>query len=459
MERMSSIDRSMLGLETSTQLLQVLATIVIQPDPGVRSDELFLIFRRHVHGRLPLIPKFWKKPAKSGPGGDVWIDDPDFEIDAHLFRHRARTPGDVDALAEIAGAVASRGLPRDRPLWEMHFVDGLDGGRVAIVAKAHHSVLDGVSGFATLAAFFDLSPDAPEQNHPQPTLHPSSTVDLARERVGGTIDWIRSIPPTIPKTAGLVSKMLGRRDDPDTALPMQAPRAPFNGTLSERRTIRFTEVPMAELKDARRVLDATLNDVIVAVCAGALRNWLQRTDELPDDPLIAAVPVSERQPDDPPDGNRFSTMFYRLPTHIDDPLERLEAVTRSAQSAKQLHDETGDGALEALAAISPSGVLKRPMEMVSRLRLVDRFTPPINLIISNVRGPEFPLFMKGGQVTHLFPMGPLFEGCGVNITVASYLDRVGFGFQGCTDLVADVDGLAASVPVALAELVKAGTER
>jgi diacylglycerol O-acyltransferase len=455
MERMTSIDRSMLGLETSSQLLQVLATIVIQPDPGVRADELFLIFRKRVHERLPLVPRFWQKPAPSGVGGNVWVDDPDFEFDSHLFRHRAHAPGDIDALAAVAGAVAGRQLPRDRPMWEMHFIDGLEGGRVAIVAKVHHSVLDGVSGFATLATFFDLEPHAPPQRHVQPEMTRTSQFELARERVEGTLEWARSIPSAIPKTFDLVTKMVGRRDDPDTALPLQAPRAPFNGTLTPRRIIEFTEVDLVDLKDARKVLDATLNDVIVATCAGALRSWLDSRDELPDQPLVAAVPVSERQLGDPPAGNRFSTMFYGLPTHLADPLERLRAVTRSSTAAKELHSETGDGTLEALAKLAPAGVMRRPMEMVSRLGLVDRFTPPVNLIISNVRGPEFPLYIDGGQISHVFPMGPLFEGCGVNITVASYLDRVGFGFLGCPDLVTDLEGLAMAVPGALQELVKA----
>ena len=455
MKPMSSIDRSMLEFETSSQPLHVLATIVIQPDDGVDADEAFLRFRRRVHERLPLVPAFWTKPARAGFTGHTWIDDPELDIDAHIFRHHAAAPGDITALGAVAGAVASTRLPRDRPLWELHFVDGLDNGRVAVITKVHHAVLDGVSGFATLASFFDFEPDQPPQSHTQPPLSKTTAVDRARGAITESARWGRGLPRSAAKSVKLAQKMLAKRGDEDTALPLQAPTTMFNGSLTPQRSIELTEISLADVKSAKDELGVSVNDVVVAVCTRALRSWLETYDTVPERPLVAAVPVSERELGDDQVGNRFSTLFYRLPVHLTEPLEQLEFVARSASAAKDLHHEAGTGALQAVADLAPMGLLHPPMELVSRLRLADRLAPPVNLVISNVAGPPIPMHTDGGTVAHLFPMGPLVEGSGLNITVASYLDRIGFGFQGCTDMVTDLEHLALAVPQALRDLVKA----
>ncbi len=203
-----------------------------------------------------------------------------------------------------------------------------------------------------------------------------------------------------------------------------------------------------------------LNDLLTAVCAGVLRMYLIEHDELPDRSLVAAIPVNERGLEDGIGGNRFSTMFYGVPVHIEDPVERVAATTRTANAAnaanaaKEFYEESGHELLASVAAMLPPKAIAPAMQVVSSLRLAERVPPIANLMISNVRGPDFPLWIAGGRVTQMFPMGPLIEGMGLNITVISYLDRVSFGFLACPDLLPDVAKLAAYVDDAVTELEK-----
>jgi WS/DGAT/MGAT family acyltransferase len=186
-----------------------------------------------------------------------------------------------------------------------------------------------------------------------------------------------------------------------------------------------------------------------------LRLYLTDRDELPDRPLVAAIPVSERTLEDATGGNRFSTMVSAIPVHIEDPGERVAATTRSAAAAKNFYEESGHEMLQSLASILPPKTIAPAMHAVSALRLADRLPPLANLMISNVRGPDFPLWIAGGRVSQMFPMGPLIEGMGLNITVVSYLDTVSFGFLVCPDLLPDVAQLAGYIDDAVAELEKA----
>jgi WS/DGAT/MGAT family acyltransferase len=385
----------------------------------------------------------------------MWEDEPDLAVDTHMHQALLAPPADLHALGQVAGEVASRPLRRDRPLWEMWLADRLEDGRSAVICKVHHAVLDGASGIGSLAGFFDLEPHAPPvEIPPRPEPQVLTFTDRARESLRGTMQWARDFARSAPRVANVVLNATRDRDD-DLALPLTAPRLSFNHALTPRRTVEFTSVELSRLKQIRRAYGATLNDLLIAVCAGILRMYLIEHDELPDRQLVAAVPVSERGLDDGPGGNRFSSMFYGLPVHIEDPAERVLATTRSAAAAKSFYESSGHELLASIAAMLPPKTIAPAMHVVSSLRLAERVPPIANLMISNVRGPDFPLWIAGGRVTQMFPMGPLVEGMGLNITVVSYLDRVSFGFLACPDLLPDVDKLARYVDDAVTELEKA----
>ncbi|HKY15737.1 MAG TPA: wax ester/triacylglycerol synthase family O-acyltransferase [Microthrixaceae bacterium] len=457
MERLGPIDRALLGLETDCQMMHVLAVAVIEPDPGVPRHALFERFQQRVDDRLPLVPALGRTLAETGGiNGPVWIDDEDLDITRHVLRTSLPAPGDLTALAEAVGVLASSPLERDKPLWEFWFVDGLAGGEIAIVCKVHHAVLDGVTGVASLALFFDLEAQPPVtpplERHPEAA---PSTYELAREAVGSTLEWAASLPRAVPHLVGFLGELVGMRAEDEAAVPMQAPKLAMNGSLGPTRQVSLLQVARSDLDEVRAETGGTLNDIIVTVCAGALRRYLLERDELPDRPLVAAIPVAEHEDPDHPSGNHFGTMFFALPVHLDEPLDRLEFVSRSARVAKTVHERSGRGSLAALLGLAPAALLKAPMAVVSRLGLIARIPTPINLVISNVPGSRVPLFLDGGRVSDIFPMGPLFEGCGMNLTVVSYVDRVGFGFQACRETVDDLEFLAAAVPEAVRELRKA----
>jgi WS/DGAT/MGAT family acyltransferase len=250
-----------------------------------------------------------------------------------------------------------------------------------------------------------------------------------------------------------------RTTGPAPGLPLTAPRVPLSGALTPRRDVRFTDVALDDVKLVRKVFGVTVNDVVVAICTGALRRYLQQCDALPDGPMVAAVPTSERTPEQGSAGNAISAMMYRLPVHIDHVADRMAAVQESAGAAKQLSEQMGPGVLAGLAGLAPPQVIGPAARFLSSSRLADRLPLFANLLISNVRGPEFPLYVGDSQLERIYPLGPLFEGAAVNMTVVSYVDHVHFGVIACPDVVADIDGLRDAVGFARDELVAAAYER
>jgi diacylglycerol O-acyltransferase len=458
-EYLSTLDSALLSLETEAQQLNILAVLIITPDPDIPPEDHYRVARDRIESRLPLVPMFCRRlqplPGFSNP---VWEDEPDLAVDTHLHQALLDPPKDLQALGRIAGEIASRPLRRDRPLWEMWLIDELEDGRIAVICKVHHAVLDGASGIGSLAGFFDLEPHAPPVVvPPRPEPRSLTVADQARESIRGSVRWARDFVRSAPRVANLLVRAAQRVGDADLALPLTAPRLAFNRALTPRRTVEFTSVELSRLKEIRRAYGATMNDLLIAVCAGALRLYLIDRDELPDRPLVAAIPVSERTLEDSAGGNRFSTMFYAIPVHIEDPVERVAATTRTASAAKEFYEQSGHELLQSLASLLPPKTINPAMRVVSTLRLAERVPPVANLMISNVRGPDFPLWIAGGRVSQMLPMGPLIEGMGLNITVVSYLDSVSFGFQVCPDLLPDVAQLAGYVGDAGAELEKAAT--
>jgi WS/DGAT/MGAT family acyltransferase len=448
----SELDAAIFAAETPAQHLHVLATLVLDT---TGESAGYAEFQARIAERFPLVEALRRRPQAVAFGDPVWVDDPGIHLASHL--HLVVVDGGgLDALARVAADVASRPLRRDRPLWEVWLVEGFSPDRAAVIAKVHHAAVDGVSGFNALAAFFDLEPHPTEsmwtgtwEPEPAPTA-----AEMARRSVES---WL-SLPVRVGRSARTLlggAAALARRAGEDAPMPMSGPRLPWNGALTPARSVAFAEVTLDQIKTIRHAYDATVNDVVMALCAGVLRAHLADSGVPPDRALVAAVPTSERLAEHGPAGNRFSAMFYALPVHLDDPGARVAASVRSAAAAKDAYAAGGAGALAAVAGAIAPGVVAPVMRALSTLRIADRIPPLANVIVSNVRGPEFPLYVSGARVEEIFPMGPLVEGVGLGITVVSYRDRVGIGFLACPDLLPDVDALAARVPAALDELLAA----
>jgi diacylglycerol O-acyltransferase len=230
----------------------------------------------------------------------------------------------------------------------------------------------------------------------------------------------------------------------------------MNRTITSHRVIAFSSVPLADVKAVKNALGVTVNDVVLAVTAGALRSYLERREELPDKALVVSIPTSVRAADDADKfGNRVSSMFASLPVEIDDPVERVRTVARSMSGAKGVHEEVGSSTLQDWAEVAGPALFSRASRAYSRLRIAERLRPMINLVVSNVPGPPWPLYLAGARLVAIHPLGPIFDDCGLNATVISYLENMDFGFLGCRELLPDIDVLAECVPEALNELKKA----
>ncbi|HEY4397319.1 MAG TPA: wax ester/triacylglycerol synthase family O-acyltransferase [Acidimicrobiia bacterium] len=465
MQRLDGMDASFLYLDTPTAPLQVGMTCLF--DPSTAPDGYsFAKVRRLVEDRLHLIPPFRRRlvevPAQLHRPG--WIDDPDFDLDQHLHETRLPAPGGISELQQFAADEMSRPLDPGRPPWDMHIVDGLEGGMVASVTKMHHAAVDGISGAELTATLLDLEPDPQPVEPPDapwtPAAAPSSLTVAAR----AARDLLReplAAGSVLARTARAALRLVRHNREPATTPPpgpFAAPRSAYNAPLTEARQVSTAQV---DLEDVRQIKDAagvTINDVVLAVCADALRGHLDAHAGLPGESLVAAVPVSVRTGEQSETStNRLSAMLVELGTTIDDPIARLRAIAASSGAAKAQHHVLGPETFSELADITPSPLLAAMGALETRFNLLGRIPPLCNLIVSNYPGPPFPLYCAGARMVAAYPMGPLGLGTALNITVQSYLDTLWFGIVACPDVVAEPDMLAAGIHDAVRELTKAPT--
>jgi diacylglycerol O-acyltransferase / wax synthase len=461
-ERLTGLDASFLYLETPTLHMHVAMVVVIDPAtvPGGYS---FRRIRQLIVDRIPLLPVFQRRlvevPLRLGH--PVWVDDPDFDIDNHLRRAALPSPGGMRELADFAADVASRQLHRDRPLWEMWVVEALEDGKIALVAKLHHSTIDGVSGAELLGVLFDLAPDPPELAHQgerQLDLRVPSSFELVSQAVVANlfrpIEVGRMAWRTTLAIAGI--RKVRQTGPGKAAIPLRAPRTSINASVHARRRVAFAAASLADVKKVKNAMGTTVNDVILAMCAGALRTYLLAGDELPDIPLVAVVPVSVTpEMADLKGSNKVSAMFVQLPCERSDPLERLRAIHEGTKGAKEEHKALGAATLQNWAEHATPNVFAAAARLYTRMKLADRHRPVANLVISNVPGPDFPLYLGGGELLAMFPLGPVMDGMGLNITIMSYRGVLYWGLASDSRAVPRLWDIAAAIPAALAELLDA----
>ena len=454
-KRLSELDTLFYKAESRSQRFHVLATLLLDRS-AIASGGGYELFQTRVEERFKLIEPLRQRAVWSSWGRHpMWIDDPDINVRQHMHPVVLPEGGGLDALAALAGDIASYPLARDKPPWEAWFVDGFEKDQMAVVAKVHHSAVDGVSGIFALAAFFDLEPfpESSDQGPYQVPDHPTVGRLVAAELSG-----LQSRPRAVLAGAGRVlssAVTLARTHGPTTPLPCSGPRLSYNRALTPRRSVGLTTLSMKDIKDLGEASSASVNDVVVALCTGVLRRYAIQRDELPDRPLVAAVPVSERTPEHGAAGNRLSFMFYGLPVHLADPSARLAFVQRSAHDAKEIYRRGGKGLLGAIAALCPTAVIGPVMEGLAATHAANVLPPVANVLISTIRGPELPLYVAGAGLSAIFPMGPLMEGVGLGITAVSYNDEMSFGFITCPDLIGEVGDFSTALHLELADLLEA----
>jgi len=468
-EQLSGLDATFLYCETPTMHLHVCGLLLLDPTT-MPSGYSYEAIRSMAHQRLSQIPSVHQKLAMAplNLGRPFWIEDPAPDIDAHLHRVVLDPPGDDRALAAVVGDIASHPLRRDRPLWELWVIEGRADGSVAVVVKMHHSTIDGVSGATMMGHLLDLEPEPPAPASPpedRRVEHQPSALELFGRSVAGRLaeplELARLVPETALRVASTLWRLGRQRGDgaPAAAKPFTAPRTLFNATITARRSVAFTDVALADVKAVKDAFGVTVNDVVTAVVGGALRHYLEDRGELPDRPLIAAAPVSVHVETAERGGmTKLSVMFSTLATDVKDPVDRLRAISAANARAKEIQQLVGADTFMRWADHFWLNAFALGARLYSTLHAADHHRVVHNLILSNVPGPPIPLYMAGARLIGLYPLGPITDGAGLNVTVLSEEDRVGFGIITCPDLVPQIWDVADAIPIALGALVEAATE-
>jgi len=460
MERLTGLDAAFLALETPSAHMHVMATMVLDPSDvqgGFGADTV----KRLIAQRLPLLPPFRRRlvPVPFGLHNPLWVEDPGFDVDYHVRRAALPAPGGPHELAALTAEIAGRPLDRSRPLWEMSVVEGLEHGHVALIAKLHHAAIDGALGVELMAHLFDLDSipvsdeDPPEREHERVPSDVEMVLGAASSFVRRPILFARAARNAIRSGVRVVQRL--RAEPVQAGVPLTAPKTRLNGATTPHRRVAFASVPLADVKTVKNAFGATFNDVVVAATSGALRTYLASRGGVPSRPLVAAIPASVRTEDERGAmGNRVVDLDGERGEHGRDPVERLRRAHEVMRGAKAVHEDIGGQTLSDWAAVAAPAIFTRGMRVYERL-LQGRHPPIMNVVLSNVPGPTFPLYCAGARLVGMFPMGPVMSGTGLNITVISYLDTVEVGIMACREIVPDVWAIADGFSQALGELVKA----
>ena len=467
---LSGLDSAFLSLETPSAPMNVVGTLVLDASgpSGACSYERVL---RLVEERAPRLAPFRRRMLAMPFGLDhpVWVDDPALEVRSHVQCVRAPAPGSDQILAGLVAQIASRPLDRARPLWQLTVVEGLAEDRVALVFKLHHAVADGLSAALLMLQLLDSPPGEADEDASEARLEraPASTslallAHAASRLPQRSARFARLLRESAGSVAGMARGAVGGTSaaGPRMPMPFSAPETPWNRALSSQRTVAFGRARLSDVKEVGSAFGATVNHVVLAACTQTLRSYLEAHGGAPEAPLVAAIPVSLRSPQEGRTyGNRLSALLVHLPVHLADPVDQLLALRHDAASSKQQHARLGVGALGEWAEFTSTRLLAMAARFYSDQKLANRHRPLHNLVISNVRGPGSPLYAAGARLTAAYPLGPLMDGVGLNITVLSYAESVDFGVVACERSVPHAGDIALGFGAAVGQLRKLALER
>jgi WS/DGAT/MGAT family acyltransferase len=457
MDRLTSIDASFLAQEKEGSHMHIGAVMLFE-GPAPAHEE----FAAHIASRLHLVPRYRQKLAfpRYQMGRPLWIDDPSFNIDYHVRHTALPKPGSIEKLKLLCGRIFSQRLDRTKPLWEIWMVEGLSDDRFALINKTHHSLVDGVSGVDLTTVLFDLDREPAEVPKPDgewtPGPEPSDVelmakgagdyaripLDLTRRALGAATNPIRTASRLRETAEGAGEVLWGTLS--------KAPECPLNAPIGTHRRVTWVDADLAELKEIKNSLGGTVNDVFLAIVSGALAGWLRdrgvRTEGLE---LRGAVPVSVRAENQQGElGNQITIMIGRLPTYLNDPVERLRKCSEGMEDLKESKQAMGAEAIARIEDLAPPNLLARS----SRLHFSTRL---YNLLVTNVPGPQFPLYLLGHKLDEMVPVAFLAPNQTLAVAIFSYDGKVKIGLIGDYDAMPDLDELAEKVEGATAELLEA----
>jgi WS/DGAT/MGAT family acyltransferase len=443
-KKLTALDRSFLAWESREVMMHVGGLLELSPTKGASVDlshDLREELARELRVQRPFNLRLSHPQLLSNPV-QAWVEDEAFDVEYHVRRSALPSPGDERELGVLVSRLHGTPLDFHRPPWEAHFIEGLEGNRMAIYFKVHHSLIDGYTGMRLLVRslstdpaeldtplfFARPPPDRPkrEREPEAPTL--AALFHVVKDQLGIAKDIGRAVMDAVRSR---------RSDDRDLALPLQAPKSLLNQKITRSRRFATQQVSLDRLKKIATESGGTLNDVVLAICGIALRKFLAEQGSLPSKPLVAMVPVNVRPKDDAGGGNAVGAILASLATDVEDPRESLQVIIASTKRAKaQLQG------MSKKAIIQYSGLLLAPLMLAFVPGAAGRIRPAFNVVVSNVPGPESPLYFRGWRLDEVYPLSIPFNGYGLNITVQSYAGSLNFGFTGCRDTLPHLQRLA-----------------
>ena len=460
-DRLTALDTSFLHLEDDAAHMHVASVMLFDGEPPPHDE-----FIAGIESRLHLVPRYRQKLAfvPFGQGRPRWVDDPHLNLNYHVRKTALPAPGTEEQLRALAGRVLAQQLDRDKPLWEIWLVEGVEGNRFALVCKTHHALVDGISGVDIVTVLFDLAPEGQKPKEPErrwlPAPMPSRTQLLSEALLERT-----TVPSEIARSVRAVFRAprqiaAGVRDSLVGVGAMAwagmnpAPPSPYNCGIGPHRRFTWVRTNLEDVKAIKNGLGGTVNDVVLATVSGALGRHLHRRGEtLSGRELKAMVPVSVRAEEDRGAlGNQVAAMMAPLPVWCSDPRRRLEIVNESMAGLKESGQAVGAQVLTSLTGFAPPTIMTQASRLMARQRM-------FNLVVTNVPGPQFPLYLMGHELRDLFPMVPLARNQALGVAIMSYNGKMNFGLVGDFDAMHDLDELAEDFRASLEELADAAGVR
>jgi diacylglycerol O-acyltransferase / wax synthase len=456
-DRLTALDTSFLHLEDAASHMHVASVMLFEGSPPPY-DELLDAIERRLH----LVPRYRQRLAfvPLGQGRPKWVDDPHLNLRYHVRATALPAPGDEDQLKELAGRVFAQQLDRDKPLWEVWIVDGLEGDRFALLSKTHHALVDGISGVDIISVLFDTSPEPAAPADPGDRWLPRPLPTQA-QLLGEALLERTTIPAEVARSVRAVFRgprriLAGARDAAVGVGAMAwaglnpAPTSPYNRSIGPHRRFTWVRADLRDIKAIKNELGGTVNDVVLSTVAGALGKHLRRRGQNTDGlELKAMIPVSVRADVERGAlGNRVAAMMAPLPVWCQDPVARLDIVREELGGLKSSGQAVGAQVLTELTGFAPPTVMGQAARLVSRQRM-------FNVVVTNVPGPQFPLYLAGRRMLDPFPMVPLAKNQALGIALLSYAGKINFGLVGDWDLMWDLDAFADDLRESLDELAEA----
>jgi len=469
MQQLSPLDASFLALETRHTPMHIAGLSIYDPSTA-KVPLTFDLFLEHIGKRIHLAKSFTQRLVEVPLSLDhpYWIDDAHFDLEYHVRHSALPRPGTHQQMMTLFGRLMSLPLDKSRPLWEMYYIEGLDAidgipkGAFAVISKVHHAVIDGVSGVELSAAIHDLTPDTRQVPPPKESERASLPTDVQMlfktgfQMARQPLKMIRAARHVVT-SAVKVGAALGLKKIPPPSGNLTAPRTRFNVAVTSQRTIDGALFDLGEIKQVKNAVEgATVNDVVLAICSGAIRRYLDELGELPDRPLVAFAPVSVRSKDSKGEfGNQISAMLVSLATGIDDPVERLEVIHESAVKSKAYQHAIGGSVLTDLSEFVPAVTFTLASRLYTSMELANRHDPLCTGIFTNVPGPQFPMYLAGAKQLRMYGSGTLIDGIGLIVVIFSYNGTLSITATSTREIVADGSQLARYFSDAFEELKRA----